>query len=272
MVKSMAARYPTSLPVVFFAPEKFQPEYAANISAGGMFLRTDRRLPVGALVSVALELPDGDRPAPVQGKVVHVVASAQVRSGLSGAGVGIQFIASDDPVRRRVDRYIELLAKTTPALERRKRADYPRLEAPVYWRPLGLRFFRRKEKSIGDLGGVRVYVNEKLTALPAQGEVDRGPGRRARLRQREAQGRGPAGDRGLPPRCHERRLQGRGGLGGKFARARPGPVRGGTQVHYARCRRSQAPVRRARAILRLNQPATRMIGDRLASEAREFQL
>jgi uncharacterized protein (TIGR02266 family) len=162
MVKSMAARYPTSLPVVFFAPEKFQPEYAANISAGGMFLRTDRRLPVGALVSVALELPDGDRPAPVQGKVVHVVASAQVRSGLSGAGVGIQFIASDDPVRRRVDRYIELLAKTTPALERRKRADYPRLEAPVYWRPLGLRFFRRKEKSIGDLGGVRVYVNEKL--------------------------------------------------------------------------------------------------------------
>jgi uncharacterized protein (TIGR02266 family) len=162
MVKSMAARYPTSLPVVFFAPEKFQPEYAANISAGGMFLRTDRKLPVGAVVSVALELPDGDRPAPVQGKVVHVVASAQVRAGLSGAGVGIQFIASDDPVRRRVDRYIELLAQTTPALERRKRADYPRLEAPVYWRPLGFQFLRRKEKSIGDLGGVRVYVNEKL--------------------------------------------------------------------------------------------------------------
>jgi hypothetical protein len=36
------------------------------------------------------------------------------------------------------------------------------LEAPVYWRSLGLRLFRRKEKSTEDLGGVRVYVNEKL--------------------------------------------------------------------------------------------------------------
>src|SRR5258708_35579859 len=114
MVKSMAARYPTSLPVVFFAPEKFQPEYAANISAGGMFLRTDRRLPVGALVSVALELPDGDRPAPVQGKVVHVVAPAQVRPGLSGAGGATPFLASADPVRRRGNAIIEWLAKPTP--------------------------------------------------------------------------------------------------------------------------------------------------------------
>jgi len=162
MVKSMAARYPTSLPVVFFAPEKFQPEYAANISAGGMFLRTDRRLAVGALLSVKLELPDGGSPAPVQGKVVHVVAPARVRPGGSGAGVGIQFIAGDDPVRRRVDRYVELLAKATPALERPKRTHYPRLRAPVYWRPLGLSFFRRKKKSIEDLGGVLVYLDDKL--------------------------------------------------------------------------------------------------------------
>jgi uncharacterized protein (TIGR02266 family) len=162
MVKSTAARYPTSLPVVFPAREKVQPEYAANISAGGMFLRTDRRLPVGALVSVALELPDGDRPAAVQGKVVHVVGPAQVRPGLSGPGVGIEFLASEDPVRRRVDRYIELLSKTTPALERPKRPYYPRLRAPVYWRELGSPFLRRRKKTSEDLGGVRVYLDEKL--------------------------------------------------------------------------------------------------------------
>jgi len=162
MVKSAAARYPTSLRVVFSAPEKFQPEYAANISAGGMFVRTERRLAVGALVSVALELPDGDRPAPVQGKVVHAVAPARVRPGWSGTGVGIQFIASDDPVRHRVDRYIEFLAKTTPPLERPNRTDYPRLRAPVYWRAVALPFFRRRKTSIEDLGGVLVYIDEKL--------------------------------------------------------------------------------------------------------------
>src|SRR6266852_3220879 len=122
MVKSPAARYPTSLPVVFSAPETFQPGYAANISAGGMFLR-----------------PGG-----------------------SGAGVGIQFMASDDPVRRRVDRYIELLAETTLALQRPKRTHYPRLQAPVYWTPVGLPLFRRRKTSIEDLGGVLVYLDEKL--------------------------------------------------------------------------------------------------------------
>ncbi|HKC60827.1 MAG TPA: PilZ domain-containing protein, partial [Myxococcales bacterium] len=162
MVKSPAARYPTSLPVVFSAPETFQPGYAANISAGGMFLRTDGRLAVGALLSVKLELPDGGSPAPVQGKVVHVVAPGRVRPGGSGAGVGIQFMASDDPVRRRVDRYIELLAETTLALQRPKRTHYPRLQAPVYWTPVGLPLFRRRKTSIEDLGGVLVYLDEKL--------------------------------------------------------------------------------------------------------------
>jgi len=162
MVKSPAARYPTSLPVVFSAPETFQPGYAANISAGGMFLRTDGRLAVGALLSVKLELPDGGSPAPVQGKVVHVVAPGRVRPGGSGAGVGIQFMASDDPVRRRVDRYIELVAETTLALQRPKRTHYPRLQAPVYWTPVGLPLFRRRKTSIEDLGGVLVYLDEKL--------------------------------------------------------------------------------------------------------------
>jgi uncharacterized protein (TIGR02266 family) len=162
MVQDPATRYPTSLRVLVSAPEQFRPEYAANISAGGMFLRTDRRLPVGALVSVALELPDGDRPAPVQGKVVHIVAPAQVRPGWSGPGLGIEFVASADPVRRRVDRYVELLARTTVALQRPKREQYPRLRAPVYWRPVGLPLLRRKKKSAQDLGGVLVCLDEKL--------------------------------------------------------------------------------------------------------------
>jgi len=76
--------------------------------------------------------------------------------------VGIQFIASDEPVRSRVNRYVESLAGKTPALERPDRRHYPRLRAPVYWRAVGLPFFWRKKTSSEDLGGVRVYLDEKL--------------------------------------------------------------------------------------------------------------
>jgi hypothetical protein len=70
MMKTGAPRYPTSLRVVYSAPD-IQPEFAANISAGGMFLRTERRLAVGSVVSVALEIPDGDRPAPARARSGH---------------------------------------------------------------------------------------------------------------------------------------------------------------------------------------------------------
>lgn len=42
---------------------------------------------------------------------------------------------------------------------------YPRLQAPVYWRPAGgLSLFRPKRKSIGPaLGGARVYTDDVLT-------------------------------------------------------------------------------------------------------------
>jgi len=74
-----------------------------------MFVRTDRELPRGALVSVALEIPDGERPAPVEAKVVHDVAPSRSRASSPARGVGVQFIAADDAFRGRLDRYIESL-------------------------------------------------------------------------------------------------------------------------------------------------------------------
>lgn len=155
MAKRAAARYPTSLRALSEGPPH---EIVTNVSSGGLFLRTDRPLPVGSLVSVALELPDGDGPVPIQGRVVHVVAPAHSRPPSSGPGVGIQFIG-DDTGRIRVDRYIGSML----AAEHSRRPRYPRLNAPVYWRPSGLPLFRHKRNSVDDdLGGVRVYVDEEL--------------------------------------------------------------------------------------------------------------
>jgi uncharacterized protein (TIGR02266 family) len=90
--------------VAFSAAEGALSDQATNISAGGMFVRTHRKLTRGALVSMALELPDG--PTPVRAKVIHDVAP--VRSGTEH-GVGVQFVGTDDAFRDRLERYIESL-------------------------------------------------------------------------------------------------------------------------------------------------------------------
>jgi hypothetical protein len=47
--------------------------------------------------------------------------------------------------------------------EHRERLFAPRLQAPVYWRPVGLPLFRsRRRRSRRALGGARVYTDEEL--------------------------------------------------------------------------------------------------------------
>ena len=89
-----APRYPVALRVAFSGAEVLLSEQATNISAGGMFVRTERYLPAGTLVSVALELPDGAPPAPVRAKVVHVALPSRSPQRWSNTGIGVQFMAS----------------------------------------------------------------------------------------------------------------------------------------------------------------------------------
>lgn len=62
---------------------------ATNVSRGGMFLRTERELQIGARVEVAVELPDGSR-VPVQATVRHVKApDAATPGALRGIGIEV---------------------------------------------------------------------------------------------------------------------------------------------------------------------------------------
>jgi uncharacterized protein (TIGR02266 family) len=106
-VSSTQPRYPTSLRVALSSAEGSLSERAINISAGGMFVRTERKLPRGALVSVALELPDG--PVPVQAKVIHDVAQSRAQTSAAEPGIGVQFVGTDDAFRDRLERYIQSL-------------------------------------------------------------------------------------------------------------------------------------------------------------------
>ncbi|MEL7372072.1 MAG: PilZ domain-containing protein, partial [Myxococcota bacterium] len=78
-----------------------------DLSPGGLFLSTDRRVPVGARLDLAIELGDGDDAGPVR-------ATAEV-AWLSYTGprlgMGVRYVSID---RRAVDRlqsYVALVAE-----------------------------------------------------------------------------------------------------------------------------------------------------------------
>lgn len=86
-------------------------DYTHNISQGGTFIRTDRPLPVGTVLSFTIQAPQLEEGIVLRGVVRWVVEVAQSRSGRP-AGMGIAFVydAPDEKeaVEMRLDR---LMAK-----------------------------------------------------------------------------------------------------------------------------------------------------------------
>ena len=106
-MSSTQPRYPVSLKVALSTTEGSLSGVVTDISAGGMFVRAERTVPVGARIVGALEIPDGERPAAVEAKVIHVAPSAAAAARISRRGFGAQFVHSDAAFRSRMDRYIQ---------------------------------------------------------------------------------------------------------------------------------------------------------------------
>jgi uncharacterized protein (TIGR02266 family) len=105
------ARYSARFAVRFGTVDDFKREYATNISAGGLFIRTEAPPEMNSVIDVELELPGG---TPVEGKalVVHRVSPAEAVQRSVDPGVGVQFVQADDRFRERIDRFVaELAAK-----------------------------------------------------------------------------------------------------------------------------------------------------------------
>jgi uncharacterized protein (TIGR02266 family) len=112
MDRRATPRYAARFAVRFGSVDEFRREYATNISAGGLFIRTEQPPAMDAVVDVVLELPGGE---PIQGKavVVHRVSPEEASQRQVDPGIGVQFVHGDDRFRERIDQFVASLSART---------------------------------------------------------------------------------------------------------------------------------------------------------------
>ncbi len=81
--------------------DEFMRVYAANISVGGMFIRSTAPHPVGANIYLQFRLDDGSTVIEGLGKVVHVNPPEH-----PSPGMGVEFVSLDDESRALIDSII----------------------------------------------------------------------------------------------------------------------------------------------------------------------
>jgi uncharacterized protein (TIGR02266 family) len=84
-------------------------QHADSISAGGLFVPTERPYQVGEVLRLALELPDGQPPVQVAAEITRRVSPQEAADTRQRAGIGLQFVAGDDAFRERIDRCLASL-------------------------------------------------------------------------------------------------------------------------------------------------------------------
>ncbi len=109
MDRRATPRYAARFAVRFGTVDDFRREYATNISAGGVFIRTGNPPAMDTVVDVVLELPGG---VPVEGKalVVHRVTPEEAAQRGVEPGIGVQFVHGDDRFRERIDQFVASLS------------------------------------------------------------------------------------------------------------------------------------------------------------------
>lgn len=85
-----------------------------NLSAGGIFLRTPRPLPLGSMVELDLVRPGLKRSISVRGRVVLVVDSDTAATSGKAPGMGIQFFPIKEGARDRLGLVLEDLGVKNP--------------------------------------------------------------------------------------------------------------------------------------------------------------
>ena len=100
--------------------------YSKNLSKGGLFLRTEKFLPVDTRVRLHIELPDGGGEITVDCRVAYIREDVDWGSIGQPPGMGVQFLDPNDEARGRIERFIG-----DCAIRDAQTPDTPRRPRPV---------------------------------------------------------------------------------------------------------------------------------------------
>ncbi len=85
--------------------EDYRVEYATDVSRGGLFVRTDRPHPAGALVQIQLVPRSGPGLIEGLGRVVRATRPGEIDAG-SAAGMAIEFLDFDREMLEALERRV----------------------------------------------------------------------------------------------------------------------------------------------------------------------
>ncbi len=81
--------------------------YTHDISQGGLYLATQNFLPLGSVVQLKVELPDGAEPAPIIARVAYTLDAEEAQQRGRSQGMGMEFLdAQGGDVASRITTYL----------------------------------------------------------------------------------------------------------------------------------------------------------------------
>jgi type IV pilus assembly protein PilZ len=103
-------RVEAKIKVVFPTLQDLKMEYTRNISAGGIFLKTNRQLDSNAEIDLVLFLPNSTEELHLKGRVVRVMSMSNPKDPASQLyGVGIRFLKIEPEVQAIIEKELEKL-------------------------------------------------------------------------------------------------------------------------------------------------------------------
>ncbi|MCY1023207.1 TIGR02266 family protein [Pyxidicoccus sp. MSG2] len=108
-----APRVEYELPVAYSSVAGFVTDWAVNLSRGGLYINTDKPLPVDTVVRLLVTLPGAHFPVELKGRVTRTNAPGSHAANQS-PGMAVEFVDVDDEKRSRIGEFVERLRTEFP--------------------------------------------------------------------------------------------------------------------------------------------------------------
>ncbi|MEW6668730.1 MAG: TIGR02266 family protein [Thermodesulfobacteriota bacterium] len=103
-------RVPKTLSLTYKDRQSFVKAYSANVSRGGLFIKTDTPLPKGERFLLKLQLPDVGRPLSIECQVAWSKKAGE-QGPVGPNGMGIRFLEMDEKDDQVLRRYVQEISR-----------------------------------------------------------------------------------------------------------------------------------------------------------------